>query len=356
MFTEIHYPEKISPGELDAYLDRGWFRMGQMIFTCRFLCFSGELYSAIWTRLDLRNYRFRKSLKKLLKRNSNHFRVLVRKAVFDDEKEILYQRHKSRFEGYIAETLKESLHGEANYNIYDTWEICVYDENRLVAVSFFDIGGNSLASIMGLFDPAYSKYSLGFYTMLLEIMVGHQNKKAFYYPGYVVPGYAHFDYKARIGPVDYFDAITENWLPYNNIEPEDIPLEILKSEIKTLQTAFAKAGLESKPVFYPYYEEPIISEWSERFLSHPLFLIHKKEGTPFYHVSTYNLKSKKYMAYLCFVSSDLTINATAQPVRKFDNHFVPLRKILEIAMVFPPTEQLEKVLERAKLEIRVKGD
>jgi len=231
MFTEIHYPEKISPGELDAYLDRGWFRMGQMIFTCRFLCFSGELYSAIWTRLDLRNYRFRKSLKKLLKRNSNHFRVLVRKAVFDDEKEILYQRHKSRFEGYIAETLKESR--------------------------FFDIGGNSLASIMGLFDPAYSKYSLGFYTMLLEIMVGHQNKKAFYYPGYVVPGYQRFDYKLRIGPVDYFNIKNKTWEPYHQLDFQKTPSEDMKQELRLLQNKMDEAGIPNKLVLYPLYDKEL---------------------------------------------------------------------------------------------------
>ncbi|MEM9820390.1 MAG: arginine-tRNA-protein transferase [Bacteroidota bacterium] len=272
MFTEIHYPEKMSPDELDAYLDRAWFRMGQMIFTCRFLCFGGALYSAIWTRLDLRNYQFRKSLRKLIKRNNKQFRVLVRRAVFNDEKEMLYQDHKARFEGYIAETLKESLHGEANYNIYDTWEVCVYDKNRLVAVSFFDIGGNSLASIMGLFDPAYSKHSLGFYTMLLEIMVGHQNNKAFYYPGYVVPGYQRFDYKLRIGPVDFYNNKNNQWEPYEQLVFDETPSEDMKHQLQQFQKVLEKAGIPNKLVLYPLYDKELYGFERIRFVRYPLFV------------------------------------------------------------------------------------
>ena len=44
MFTEKHVPDSITGEELDDYLDRGWYRMGQSIFTCHFLFFNDSLY------------------------------------------------------------------------------------------------------------------------------------------------------------------------------------------------------------------------------------------------------------------------------------------------------------------------
>lgn len=300
MFTEIHYPEKMAPEELDVYLDRAWFRMGQMIFTCQFLCFEGQLYSAIWTRLDLRKYRFRKSLKKILKRNGDRFRILIRRAIFDQEKEMLYQEHKSRFEGYIAESLHESLHGEAKYNIYDTWEICVYDEHRLIAVSFFDNGKDSLASIMGLFDPAYKKYSLGFYTMLLEMIVGLQNNKSFYYPGYVVPGYQRFDYKLRIGDVDYYNIETRRWEAYQNFVFKDMPSERMKAKILEAQQSLEAEEVPANRILYPLYDKELYGFEKHRFVKFPLFLscFHQRANAQLL-IIIYSLADQEYQ--LCLV-------------------------------------------------------
>ena len=130
MFTEIHYPEFLPHKKLDEYLDRGWFRMGQMIFTCRFLCFDGKLYTAVWTRLDLKEYAFRKSVRKIFNRNNKRFRIVIRKAIFDREKNDLYLIHRQRFGGFVSSNLRKSLFGDADYNIYDTWETCVYDAHR----------------------------------------------------------------------------------------------------------------------------------------------------------------------------------------------------------------------------------
>ena len=59
-FAEKHYPEVLLPEDLDAYLEKGWYRMGQTIFTTHFLCFDKGFFSAIWVRLDLQNFSFNK--------------------------------------------------------------------------------------------------------------------------------------------------------------------------------------------------------------------------------------------------------------------------------------------------------
>ena len=272
MFTEIHYPEFLPHKKLDEYLDRGWFRMGQMIFTCRFLCFDGKLYTAVWTRLDLKEYAFRKSVRKIMNRNNKRFKIVVRRARFDKEKNDLYAIHRERFGGFVSTSLRKSLFGDADYNIYDTWETCVYDGDRLAAASFFDLGDNSIASIMGLFHPDYSKYSLGFYTMLLEIDFGLRTGAEFYYPGYVVPHYLKFDYKLRIGDTDYYDPDTNQWLPYSDLDFEQLSSNILKTKLEEIQTHLNEKDIRTDLFLYPLYERVLFGHEYKDFLHNPLFI------------------------------------------------------------------------------------
>jgi hypothetical protein len=120
MFAEKHYPEILLPAELDTYLAKGWYRMGQTIFTTHFLCFGEQFYSAIWVRLPLDGYVFRKSLRKLVNRNDKLFRTEFGSVTLSREKEKLYLRYKAFFPGVLASSLKDALlDGEEN-NIYDT--------------------------------------------------------------------------------------------------------------------------------------------------------------------------------------------------------------------------------------------
>jgi len=272
MFTQIHYPRNISAETLDEYLDQGWFRMGQMIFTCQFLCFHGQLYTAIWMRQDLSEFKFRRGQRKLMNRNARQFNIVIQKAVFDLEKEALYQEHKKRFEGYIAGSLKESLYGESIRDIYDTWEISIYLDEKLIGASFFDLGEDSIASIMGLFDPAYKEYSLGYYSMLLEMEWAKKQEIHYYYPGYVVPGYQRFDYKLRVGPLDYFNIFDKEWYPYTDLNEEELISNILKEKLHGLKEKLAKSDIHSEVILYPLYDRDLAGYDQENFIKYPLFL------------------------------------------------------------------------------------
>ena len=272
MFTEIHYPEFLPHKKLDEYLARGWFRMGQMIFTCRFLCFDGKLYTAVWTRLDLKDYAFRKSVRKIFNRNNKRFRIVIRRAVFDKEKNDLYLIHRQRFGGFVSSNLRKSLFGDADYNIYDTWETCVYDGDTLAAASFFDLGDDSIASIMGLFHPDYSKHSLGFYTMLLEMDFGMKSGAEYYYPGYVVPNYFKFDYKLRIGNTDYYDPDKNEWLPYSDLDFEKLSSNLLKTKLDELGEYLNDKDIQTNLFLYPLYERVLFGHEYKDFLHNPLFI------------------------------------------------------------------------------------
>ncbi len=227
MSVIYHQPPTLHGKALDVYLVNGWFRAGQYIYTLKTITLKGNLYSPIRIRLPLKDYEFRKSLRKVLKKN-RHFKTVIQEATITDEKEALYQKFILRFDDYIAPTLRESLLDGGATSIYDTYEAAVYDKDRLIAISYFDLGYKAMASIMGVFDPEYNAYSLGFYTMLVEIAFGKKQGFLHYYPGYVIPSYDKFDYKLRIGDVEFYILEEDTWYPLEKMKKSKKHAKIIK--------------------------------------------------------------------------------------------------------------------------------
>ncbi len=273
MFAEKHHPDSLSPGDLDEYLAKGWYRMGQTIFTTHFLCFGSQFYSAIWVRLPLKGYQFSKSLRKIIRRNSNHFQCTIAPAAFDNEKEALYRKYRDAFPGILSPSLQDSLLDGGEHNIYNTYEITVRDEGKLVACSYFDLGLESAASILGFYDPAYSAYSLGLYTMLEEIRYCMGRGMFYFYPGYVVPGYHRFDYKLRIGDVEHYDLGKGDWQPYTGHATAGTPLHTMEQKLTHLHQLLRMARLPSRYMHYPLFEANLFGFWAAPYLEYPVFLL-----------------------------------------------------------------------------------
>lgn len=272
IFAEKHYPESVLGKELDEYLARGWYRMGQSIFTTHFLCFGEQLYSAIWIRLALENFQFRKGQRKLMRRNAEQFSISYGPLDITPEKELLYQKYKRHFQGHIARSLAESLLDDESYNTFQTLEARIYLDDQLVGLSFFDVGKDSAASILGIYDPQFAAYSLGYYTMLLEIDYCRQQQLRYYYPGYVVPGYERFEYKLRIGSVEYYQLASDSWLPYDRDGEPVIPIEVMKDQLSKLQSALDELGITNHRYFYPLFEANLFGLLQASYLDFPVVL------------------------------------------------------------------------------------
>ncbi len=297
MISNWHDPEQLSPQQLDDYLANAWFRMGQSIFTCHFLCFNNLVYTALWIRLSLKKYVFKKRLRKILNRNRKGFHIQIQPAILNQQKNNLYQKYRKFFKGNISDCLKEYLLDNSEGNIYNTYECCVYDNEKLIAFSFFDVGKQSMASIMGVYDPDYAKYSLGVYTMLEEINFGLQKGKAFYYPGYVVPTYERFDYKLRIGDVDYYNVWKKNWLPYKDLKKDTLPSEVLQKHLNIIKIYLDLLQIPYEQMVYPAHTRPFSSENTD-ILSTPSFIVLQEQSfCLFLLVIEYNIIKKTYLFY-----------------------------------------------------------
>lgn len=273
--TEKYLPKKLSGKELDDYLARGWYRLGAQIFTCQYLFFEDRLFSPVWMRLPLKGYAFRKRMRKIFNRNRRKFMVVIQPQNLTEEKEKLYQKYRADFHSPLAVTLISNLQDAAKTTVYNSQEICIYHGEKLVACSFFDIGENSLTSILGIYDPDYQQDSLGFYSMLLEIEWGIENGFSYYYPGYIVPQYPKFDYKLRIGKpedLEFYDLRTDTWQPYDTYdENKTLTLET-GQRLTHLSQLLIDEGVSSNLLFYPCYEPYLVKRHGLEAMQSPLFL------------------------------------------------------------------------------------
>ncbi len=357
MFAVKHYPERIKGKELDDYLANGWYRMGQTIFTTHFLCFGETFYSAIWVRLDLQAHQFSKSLRKIIKRNNGRFQFHFGKAVIDVPRENLYQRYRAIFPGMIAPSILDSLQDGDHFNVYNTYEFTVYDGAKLIAVSYFDLGENSIASILGFYDPEYKPFSLGLYTMLMEVEYGKIQGFKYFYPGYVVPGYDRFEYKLRIGPVDYYDLRSGDWLPYAAFTKEEIPIYRMRVKLEVLRQTAQKMRLNLPLKFYPLFEANLFGYPSLPFFDYPLIVYggatQEEDG---HYILVFDPRTSQYQLLLCsnFDYSLFYFNDAYMSMFNAERHFLQLILMEQVLESTTSPEQILHALQTEQVKGKVK--
>lgn len=210
-FNLIHeefYASKITPQELDAFLENGWRHFGQYFYRYN-VGFLKDFRFVIPLRIRLANFKFSKSQRRIINKNKS-LQTVIRPIKIDNEKLELFECHKLRFDHGIPDSIYSFIDVDSANTPCKTLEVCVYDKTKLLAVSFLDIGERSVSSIYAMFVPEESKRSLGIYTMLLEIQYAIENGKTFYYQGYAYEGESFYDYKKRFNALERFDWFG-NW-------------------------------------------------------------------------------------------------------------------------------------------------
>ncbi|MFZ4769232.1 MAG: hypothetical protein ACOYLO_03560 [Ferruginibacter sp.] len=214
--TGIYYPENMDAQHLDILLSKGWYRMGQGIFTTKYIIQENIPYRVFWLRYNLNKIILGKKQQKLLQKNKI-FNSNIIPFKITDELEKLYALYKTEIDFEPASSVTEWMLEEKENNVYDSWIIEIRDKGLLIAAGIFDKGKNSIAGIMNFYHPDYKKYSLGKYLMLLKIAYAKEAGNQWYYPGYLVYGYPKFDYKvfADKSSVETFLPELNQWCLYD---------------------------------------------------------------------------------------------------------------------------------------------
>ncbi|GEM_PF-279178 len=305
MFTQKHYPTTIAPETLDKYLANGWHPMGQAMYTCNFSFFNSKLHSAIWTRTCLRDYTFRGSNLRLMRRNGRRFRVEYRPFELSEAHEKLFERYSAAFDGRLALSLKMYLLDERDRNIFQTMETRIYDGDQLIAYSCFHLGEEGLASIIGVYDPDYRRYSLGYYTLLLEVAYGIREGFSYFYPGYVIPGNPRFDYKLRTGHIEFFQFDRNIWRPWEEFGPQFDPLQVALERLYRVGNILNKQLIPWRLLYNPFFEGNLFGLHSNSYLEQPVMLEVWPQMQPDYLVVVYyDQRYSAWVAALCELERD----------------------------------------------------
>ena len=188
MFYHIEEHDSLRGEKLDDYLERGWFRLKDKIDKgSHYMNLDrGELLRVVELRYDVdeivshRSHRRIRRLNQHFKiKHSNNFKI----TPYDT---VLYMNYYEHIDFDTSPDIENILTGNGNMDIFDTRCIRIYDGNDLIALGLYDMGKNSVASILNCFDPDYAKYSLGKYIMLLIIDMMKESGMKYYYPGYML--------------------------------------------------------------------------------------------------------------------------------------------------------------------------
>jgi arginine-tRNA-protein transferase len=274
VLAQVHFPQSVLGETLDDYLGKGWFRMGQTIFTTNFLNFRDQFYSAIWLRISLEKFYEDKQFKALAKLN-RHFQTNIQKAEITKEKEELFSKYRSTVTFEASHSLTQLLLGTVTRNVFDSYEVTVRDEGKLIACGFFDMGKTSAAGITSFYDPGYRKNSLGKFVIYQKIKHCFASGFKYFYPGYFVPGYPRFDYKLKIqhGALEFLNLASGEWFHIDTFEERDVPLQTMMEKLNLLRIAFANQNLKAEVFYYDYFDANLVHSLSHlELFDFPAFL------------------------------------------------------------------------------------
>lgn len=319
----LHRPKAIEDCELDAYLESGWYRQGQGMFSTYATISRRILMAAPWIRVPTFGYSLSKNLRRLRNKNGNQLTHHIGQANITPYREEMFQFFRQYFKGEFYESLDSALfcYRSQPGSIFDSREITFYRNGRLVGYSYFDVGQSSIASILNIYDYEHMKYSLGMYSILLQLEWCQENGIEYYYPGYAMPENPRFDYKLRIDGVEFLDQATGEWRPWDEFQLEETPLYEYRSAMVRAKEKFRSLDLGWRIGVYLNHSNPcpmLIDENGVQFLSHPIFLAGDIYDDPNPLIVDYDLDEKVYRLHRC--------TAHARP--PFPDNHIKLEEIL----------------------------
>lgn len=235
--------------QYDSLLAGGWFRSTDHMYLADLICIGEGLFSAQHIRLDVTTWAPRKSHRKVL-RNIQKLRVIMRESHLTERHLELYKAQTSRFQSFVLSDPSGIFHNP-NLVSFRTMEVALYDDTKMIAFSLFDIGFNSMASILCCYDSSYGKFSPGIATMLLELKYAQDNGIKYYYPGYVLDEPSRMEYKLGLGTYEY---LSENGWTVSDSKPI-LPstARYIKETGKLLGSILHQVNVAHRTFIYPLY-------------------------------------------------------------------------------------------------------
>jgi len=206
-----------------AVIQRGWRRFGNYYFYP--ICNGCNECKSL--RIDVENFKASKSQRKAFNRNKDT-KIIVQKPSVTKEHIELYNKYhqwKAKKDGWSSKEINSPEYFE-NFvqGAHDFGKEVLYiRDNKLIAVDLIDIVEDGISAIYFFYDPDYSRYSLGVYSLLKQIEFAKILNKRWIYLGYWVDGCKAFEYKTKFTPLEILDGFPEileepQWTEFKDIK------------------------------------------------------------------------------------------------------------------------------------------
>jgi leucyl-tRNA---protein transferase len=213
---------RISGQMLDHYLSEGWYRGNGRLFTTDRIYYYEKYYQVYWLRYTLDTLVYSKTNEQIFRRGAQFEYDYAPLRTVTAEMNELYEKYKQNIQFETSDTISDFLsdhvaNAASETFLFDTEIITIRHAGALIAAGVIDSGTHSMSGIMNIYDPAYKKYSLGKLLVMTKITLAQQRGMTYFYPGYIVPGVRHFDYKAFVGAphIQVYERPPGRWVAYD---------------------------------------------------------------------------------------------------------------------------------------------
>lgn len=202
--NEQFYSSGVSPREMDLLWSDGWRHFGTYFYRYSLGVHKANIQRVVPLRVRLADFKLSQGQRRVLRKNAD-LRTVIRPAEITPEKEALFHRHKLRFEEGIPDSVYDFVSYEPAAIPCTANEVCIYDGDRLLALSFLDEGERATSAVYAMFEPEESARSLGILMILREIEYTLATGREYFYPGYAYEGPSFYDYKKRFSALEEYD-------------------------------------------------------------------------------------------------------------------------------------------------------
>jgi arginine-tRNA-protein transferase len=202
-----------------SVIRRGWRRFGNYYFYP--ICSGCRECKSL--RIDIERFRPSRSQKKAIKRNSATRMAVAAPSATKLHIELYNRYHlwKSRKDGWkyreidIAEYYENFVAGAHEFGK----EVLYFIDGRLAGVDLVDIVEDGLSAVYFYYDPDFSRYSLGTYSLIYQIEAARMMGLRYIYLGYWVDGCRAFAYKTGFAGLEILDGFPPQdeeplWMDY----------------------------------------------------------------------------------------------------------------------------------------------
>lgn len=186
--------------ECQDLIERGYRRFGKMYF--RPIC--AECNECQSIKIDVENYHFSKSARRVLKK-AQHIETYIQHPSVTKEHLKLFEKyhlfmHEKKGWDYNSVTAEHYYSSFVVGHEEFGYEILYYDGDKLIGVDLIDILEDGVSSIYFYYDPEYANLSLGKLSLYNQIRYAKETEKKWIYLGYYVEDCPSLSYKREYKP------------------------------------------------------------------------------------------------------------------------------------------------------------